>query len=258
MVAMVLRESAVNAGPRVARVRAQGGVDAVLRMIAGIHSSGSKRAHYLALLDEGGLSSTDADRVVRQAGRDVASSGDLSAVLIKAAPLVRNQSRSASAVEQAAAAVPSSGDRTAVLMAYGESTDHAMLLGVMRSAETIPSSGDKARLLTELTVRYFEGGDAELRDAYFRTLNTVPSSGDKRRVLIGVLAGYASSPSVALDVIAASNSVASSGDRAAVLLGVANSGALRDATVREAYLKAADALPSMGDRNRVLAAAARR
>jgi beta-lactamase regulating signal transducer with metallopeptidase domain len=258
MVAMVLRESAVNAGPRVARVRAQGGVDAVLRMIAGIHSSGSKRAHYLALLDQGGLSSTEADRLVRQAGREISSSGDLRAVLVKAAPLVRGESRSVPAVEQAAAAVPSSGDRTAVLMAFGATTDKAMLLGVMRVAETIPSSGDKARLLSELTVRYFEGGDAELRDAYFRTLDTVPSSGDKRRVLIGVLAGYAGSPSVALDVVAASSSVASSGDRAAVLLGVANSGALRDAKVREAYLKAADALPSMGDRNRVLAAAARR
>jgi hypothetical protein len=233
-------------------------VDAVLRMIAGIHSSGSKRAHYLALLDQGGLSSTEADRLVRQAGREISSSGDLRAVLVKAAPLVRGESRSVPAVEQAAAAVPSSGDRTAVLMAFGATTDKAMLLGVMRVAETIPSSGDKARLLSELTVRYFEGGDAELRDAYFRTLDTVPSSGDKRRVLIGVLAGYAGSPSVALDVVAASSSVASSGDRAAVLLGVANSGALRDAKVREAYLKAADALPSMGDRNRVLAAAARR
>lgn len=257
MVQTVLREGAVNVAPRVARVRRQGGVDAVLRMIADIQSSGSKRAHYIALLNEGGLTSAEGDRLVRQAARDIPSSGDLRAVLIAAAPLVRDQSRSASALEQAAAAVPSSGDRTAVLMEYGESRDHAMLLSVMRAAATIPSSGDKSRLLSALTVRYFESGDADLRDAYFQTLSTIPSSGDMRRVLMGVVSGYASSQPVALDVISASNAVASSGDRAAVLLGVANSGALRDAKVRDALLEAAQRLAA-GDANRVLTAAARR
>jgi hypothetical protein len=227
-------------------------------MIAGIHSSGSKRAHYVALLDEGGLSPAEADRVVRQAGREISSSGDLRAVLIKAAPLVRDQSRSASAVEQAIAAIPSSGDRTAVLLAFGETTDHAMLLSVMRLAETIPSSGDKARLLTTLGSRYFDRGEADLRNAYFRTASTVPSSGDLQRVLSGAPMRYAGeSEPVALGIIAVSNGIGSSGDRTAVLLGVANSGALSSTKVRDAYLKAAESLSS-GDMNRVLTAAARR
>jgi hypothetical protein len=258
MVQMVLREGAVNVEPRVARVRRQGGVDAVLRMIAEIQSSGSKRAHYVALLNEGGLTSADGDRLVRQAARDVSSSGDLRAVLIAAAPLVRDQARSASALELAAAAVPSSGDRTAVLTEYGDTRDHAMLMSVMKMASTIPSSGDKSRLLSMLVSRYLDGGDAELRDAFFHTLVTVPSSGDMRRVLTQAALGYAgSSQQVALAVIAASNSVASSGDRAAVLLSVANSGALRDAKVRDRLLEAAQGLAA-GDANRVLTAAARR
>ena len=70
--------------------------------------------------------------------------------------------------------------------------------------------------------------------------------------------GYAgSSQPVALGIIAASRDVASSGDRAGVLLRVANSGALRDAKVRDAYLDAAQGL-AQGDANRVLTAAARR
>ena len=204
------------------------------------------------------MTSAEADRLVRQAARDVASSGDLRAVLIAAAPLVRDQSRSASALEQAAAAVPSSGDRTAVLKAFGETRNHAMLLSVMQMAATIPSSGDKARLLLMLAPRYFDGGDAELWDAFFHTLGTVPSSGDMRGVLTRAVMGYAgASQPVALDIITASNAVASSGDRAAVLLGVANSGALRDTKVRDAYLDAAQHLAA-GDASRVLTAAARR
>ena len=258
MLQTVLREGAMNVEPRVARVRRQGGVDAVLRMIAEIQSSGSKRAHYLALMNEGGLTSEEDDRLVRQAARDIPSSGDLRAVLIAAAPLVRDQARSASTLEQAAAAVPSSGDRTAVLTEYGDTRNHAMLMSVMRSAATIPSSGDKARLLSMLAPRYLDGGDAELRDEFFRTLVTVPSSGDMRRVLTGSAMGYAgSSQAVALAIVAASNSVASSGDRAAVLLGVADSGALRDAKVRDAVLEAAQRLAA-GDANRVLTAVARR
>jgi hypothetical protein len=258
MVQMTLREGAVNVAPRVARIRKQGGVDAVLRMIADVQSSGSKRAHYLALLNEGGVTAVEADRLVRQAARDIPSSGDLRAVLIAAAPLVRDQSRSASALEQAAAAVPSCGDRTAVLAEFGDTRNHAMLMSVMRMAATIPSSGDKSRLLSMLVSNYLDGGDAELRDAFFRTLVTVPSSGDMRRVLTQAALGYAgSSQPVALAVIAASNSVASSGDRADVLLSVANSGALRDAKVRDAYLDAAQRLAA-GDANRVLTAAARR
>jgi beta-lactamase regulating signal transducer with metallopeptidase domain len=258
MVQLVLREGAVNVEPRVARIRKQGGVDAVLRMVADIQSSGSKRAHYLALLNEGGLTSTEADRLVRQAARDIPSSGDLRAVLIAAAPLVRDQSHSASTLEQAAAAVPSSGDRSAVLETFGETRNHAMLLSVMQMATTVPSSGDKARLLSVLAPRYFDDGDAELRAAFFHTLGTVPSSGDMRSVLTGAVMGYAgASQPVALGIITASNGVASSGDRAAVLLGVANSGALRDAKVRDAYLDAAQHLAA-GDANRVLTAAARR
>ena len=257
MIGTILREGAINVAPRVARVRAQGGVDAVLRMIARINSSGAKRAHFIALLN-GGVSPAEADRVIRQAGRELSSSGDLRAVLLAAAPTVRGQSSSAPAVEQAVAAVPSSGDRTAVLMAFGETNDRTMLLSVMRAAETIPSSGDKARLLTAIGSRYFDRADAELREAYFRTASTVPSSGDLRRVLSGAPMEHAGeSEAVALGIITVSNEIGSSGDRAAVLLGVANSGALSRTKVRDAYLKAAESLAS-GDMNRVLTAAARR
>jgi beta-lactamase regulating signal transducer with metallopeptidase domain len=255
----VLREGAVNVGPRVARWRAEGGVEHVLSMIGTIHSSGAKRAHYDVLLDDR-LSSDDLDRVVRQAGRDLkGSSGDLRAILEKAAPGVRNGkgARSPSALEAAVMAIPSSGDRTAVLQAYGQSTDREMLLSVMRMAETIPSSGDKAMLLSVLAPQYLAGKDDALREAFFRTLSTVPSSGDIRSVLSGAVMGYAaSSNEVALAVAQATSDVASSGDRAAVLVQLADIGALRTSAVRDAYMRAAQNLAS-GDMSTVLQAAAR-
>jgi beta-lactamase regulating signal transducer with metallopeptidase domain len=255
----VARESGMNVRPRVARWRAEGGVDRVLAMIASIRSSGAKRAHYEALLDDGKLSTDDLDRIVRQAGRDLnGSSGDLRAVLQKAAPGVRGGPRTVSALESAVMAVPSSGDRTAVLQTFGQTKDRDMLLSVMKMAETIPSSGDKANLLVVLAPHYFQDKDSALRAAFFRTLATIPSSGDMRNVLSGSVMGYAAgSEEVARAVIRASLDIPSSGDRAAVLLNLVDIGAVRTTPVRDALMKATQGLAS-GDMRTVLEAAARR
>jgi hypothetical protein len=254
----VIRESGINVRPRVARWRAEGSVDRVLSMIATVHSSGAKRAHYEALLDQGKLSTDDLDHIVRQAGRDLnGSSGDLRAVLQKAAPGVRGGPRTVSALEAAVMAVPSSGDRTAVLQTYGQTNDRDVLLSVMKMAETIPSSGDKANLLVVLAPRYFQSKEPALREAFFRTLATVPSSGDMRNVLTGSVMVYAAgSEDVTRAVIRASLDIPSSGDRAAVLLNLVDVGAVRTTALRDAVLKATQGLSS-GDARTVLEAVAR-
>jgi beta-lactamase regulating signal transducer with metallopeptidase domain len=252
----VLREGAINVRPRVVRTRAQGGVDAVLKMIGTIQSSGAKRAHYDALLDDGRLSADDLDKLVRHAGRNLPSSGDLREVLTRAGPGARNGSRTSSAFEEAVNAVASSGDRRAVLQVYGQSTDRSMLLSVMKMAETVPSSGDRSSLLSVLAPNYLDRNDDALREAFFRTLATVPSSGDMRSVLSGATMGFAASnEKIAHAVAVAAADVPSSGDRATVLVQLAEAGALRSARVREAYMRAARGLAS-GDAVRVLQAAA--
>jgi hypothetical protein len=253
----ILREGAINVTPRVNGLRAHGGVDAVLGMIGTIHSSGAKRSHYEALLDGDRLSQEDLDKVVRHAGRNLSSSGDLRSVLTKAGPGVRNGTRTSGAFEEAVGAVASSGDKRAVLQVYGQSTDRAMLLSVMRMAETVASSGDRSSLLTVLAPNYLSRNDDALREAFFTTLATVPSSGDMRNVLTGSVLGYAAgNEKVAYDVATGAANVPSSGDRAGVLLSLASVGALRSTRVRDAYLRAAQGLAS-GDAVRVLQAAAR-
>jgi hypothetical protein len=170
---------------------------------------------------------------------------------------VRGGPRTVSALEAAVMAVPSSGDRKAVLQTFGQTNDRDMLLSVMKMAETIPSSGDKANLLVVLAPHYFQDKDPALRTAFFRTLATIPSSGDMRNVLSGSVMGYAAgSEDVARAVIRASLDIPSSGDRAAVLLDLVNIGAIRSAPLRDALMKATQGLAS-GDMRTVLEAAAR-
>lgn len=254
----VLSEAGINVKPRVARWRAQGGVDNVLTNIAAMSSSGSKRAHYEALFDGAKLSDDELDRTIRSISETMrGSSGDLRSILLRAAPSVRLSKRSLVAFESAMLAMPSSGDKASVLMTYGQTADHDMLTTVARVAETIPSSGDKSGVLTVLAPRYLTSKDHGLEHAFFDVTKEIPSSGDLRGVLLIAVPYAISSADIAMQVIEMSRAIASSGDRSSVLISLVGSGALRTKELRDAFFVAAADIPSEGDRSRVLRAAAK-
>jgi hypothetical protein len=254
----ILMDAGINVGPRVARWRAHGGVDNVLAHIATMNSSGAKRSHYEALMAAERLSNTDLDKVVRHAGQNIESSGDLRSVLEKAAPTQRGGIRSGPSLEEAVSHVSSSGDKTAVLELYGLTNDRGMLLSVVRAARSIQSSGDKARLLQQLAQRYLSTDDQELSRAFFQVAVTIPSSGDLRSVLYTAVSLVANSADETLMLIDAARNIPSSGDRADVLISLAGSGALKSPKVRDAFFDVATSIPSNGDRSRVLESAGRR
>ena len=248
----ILAEASINVEPRIARWRAEGGNDAVLRHIEELRSSSAKRSHYEALLSQS-LPAAELQRVVVQAGSDVASSSDLRAVLSKAAAQSRT-GVAASSIEKVAGAVASSTDRTAVLQAFGQTDDRDQLLAVMRAAATIPSSTDKANLTSALAPKYLGRNDAALRDAFFKTIVTIPSSTDLSNVLEIAVPFAAKSSDVAFAIIAADTLVPSSTDRSNVLIALAGSGAIRTAALRDAYLRAVQGIPSSTDMRNALEA----
>ena len=243
----VLAEASINVEQRVKHWRSQGGADAALQHIADLRSSGAKRAHYGVLLDASQLSAAELDHLVKQAGKDIPSSGDLRAVLSKAAQQSNKGQVSGSTLEEAIGAVPSSGDLTAVLLAFGQTDDREQLLAVARTALKIPSSGDLARLLVEVAPRYLGRNDAALRAGYFKAVANIPSSGDLSRVLVNAVPFAARSAEITRAVLAAAGAVPSSGDRARVLVTLAKSGAVRDPALRDAYLKVASEIPASSD-----------
>lgn len=253
----LLMEAGLNVQPRVTRWMSQGGFDAVLTRIATMTSSSAKRSHYSALLDVPGLTEANLDQVVRHAGRNITSSGDLRAILKKAGPRRQGGIRSGSALEEGIAGLASSGDKTSVLMEFGQTNDRDMLLSVMRVARTIPSSGDKTRLLKSLAPRYLDTNDKDLVAAFYGAALTIPSSGDLRAVLETAIPYTQRSEQQVLNVIAASRSIPSSGDLSEVLIKLVRTGSVRSKDARDAFFAAAATVPSEGDRNRVLTAASR-
>jgi beta-lactamase regulating signal transducer with metallopeptidase domain len=249
----ILAEASINVEPRVARWRAEGGTDAVLRHIAALKSSSAKRNHYDALLQTR-LPTVEIEGVVRQAGKDVASSSDLRAVLSKAAAQSRTGGVAPSALETAAGAVASSTDRTAVLEAFSQTDDRDQLLAVARIAATIPSSSDKANLMSGLVAKYLGRNDAALRDAFFKAVVTIPSSTDLSNVLQDAIPFAVKSNEVALAIIAVDSLVPSSTDKSNVLIALAERGAIRTPAARDAYLRAVQGIPSSTDMRNALEA----
>lgn len=291
----VLREAAINVPARVARLRAQGGVPAVLQAIAETHSSWAKRAHYEELIKHGPtLSGDDADKVVQQVAHDLTSSGDLSSVLQMLPRSMIQTPASRRAIVDALPQISSSSDRASTLQILAPNADPEMLLRLAKASEGLPSSGDKANFLITTAAEYLTPGSEPLRTAYFHAVSTIPSSGDMANVLSSAMRYGHGNPAITLDVVEVSRglassgdaanvlislasqrlvqsgnprgalaviertmTMASSGDRANVLISLAETGVLSNPQVKDAFIKAAMALPSEGDRANVLASAAR-
>lgn len=290
----VLREAAINVPERIARLRAQGGVPAVLRTISEIHSVGARAAHYRVLLRGAPLSAADAERVAAQAPNDLAaSSGELSSIIRLLPPTALQDPAARKALAAALPRIQSSGDRASTLQILAPNADPDLLLVLARAAEDLPSSGDKENFLVTTAAEYLTSSREPLRAAYFKTVETVPSSGDRENVLISAMPYGHANPDIVFRVIDATktmgssgdvanvlinlvtervilpgataatlalinraSALGSSGDQANVLASVATQHLLTTREVRDAFVKAATAIPSESDRENVLALAA--
>ncbi|NNF03669.1 MAG: hypothetical protein HKN17_04305, partial [Rhodothermales bacterium] len=185
----IIRESAIGADERVARILGTDGVDGVLEEIQLIRSSSSTRRYMVSLFEQADL---DADELVRAAAlaeSDIPSSGDRSNFLRVAAPQYFAHAASLNAYFDAVQSIPSSGDRSRTLMAALEyDIDSDLFLRLLEAASEIPSSGDKTRVLTAAAGRHAD--DERVRSAYFETIETIPSSGDRSRLILLLLTEY--------------------------------------------------------------------
>lgn len=290
----VLREASINVPDRVARLRQQGGVPAVLAMISRIRSTGSRRNHYEELL-KGPLTSAEVERIASQIPKDLAaSSGDLSSIVQKLPRSVFQKSGPRQALAEALDSIKSSGDKAITLEILAPNADPDLLILLAKAAEDLASSGDKANFLAATAAEYLTPRNAALRDAYFRAARTLQSSGDLANVLAtatpyghadpgvtfaviessrtlqssgdaaNVLLGLVSqrlllsnTPKATLAVIQRTLTMGSSGDRANVLLALSSQRLLDNSEVREAFLRATAALPSDSDKANVLSSVAR-
>jgi hypothetical protein len=212
----LLRESGIDAAPRVQRIYRQGGTPAVLTEIGQISSDGTKRLYFTALLALP-LSPEERARALRQAGTGIASDGDRRYVL--------------SRLLERPGATP------------------LELAAMLQAAGHLASDGDRSSLLVE-TARYTALDDPPVRTQFFATTGGLASDGDRSRVLIAVLSRAGVRREAVVEALASARRLASDGDRSRVLMSVPAT-FLRDRTVMNAFQTALAEISSDGDKARV-------
>jgi hypothetical protein len=250
----ILRESGLNAPERVARLRHEGGVSAVLAAISKIESTSAKRSAYEALLKEGNLSPDELAEVARHAGDDLSSSdGELRAVLAQMGTMDRGRrsSHMADAFSEAVGHMSSDGEKRALLQQYARQGDRDMLLVSGRQAKSISSDGEKSGFLCATADLYLSNDDEALTRTFFDVTQTISSDGEKREVLMKALP-FATRRSVLMSILDGANSISSDGEKSELLVAVLRRKVLTSQPARDAFMKTTRSISSDSEYRRVM------
>lgn len=207
-----VRQEGMGAQRRVERIRARGGVPAVLTAVEGLRSDGARRQYYRALLS-GDLRGGEVERIVAHAARTVGSDGELRLTL-----------------SDARSEADTSRERVALLDA----------------ARSIGSDGEKSVFLRQMATPETLG-DAAARAAFFRAAATVGSDGELGTLLRHAVRGEPSEATV-LAALRTARDIGSDGEKG-VFLRAVPAGILVRARVRDEYLATLATIGSDGERD---------
>ena len=126
------------------------------------------------------------------------------------------------------------------------------LIRILKAAQGISSSGDRARLLTRAIPRL--SNDDEVMASFLASVATIASSGDRSRVLVRLIEQHELSEAAWMHWLKTVRGISSSGSRARLLIKAAPRLYHSD-PVWDTYLDVAESISSSRDRASVLSAA---
>lgn len=179
-------EDGLNAERRAEAIRRSGGVPALLREVERLDGDGVRRRFYAEAIESPSLRPAEAARILRHAGRQIESGGDLSTLLrafVDRHGAMLGDEAVREAFFAAAASLRSDGDRARVLIHVLDRAGGrpAVSVDALEAARGIRSDGDKTRVLTRVPRAAL--GSRGVAQAYRSTLDTIRSEGDRRRAL---------------------------------------------------------------------------
>jgi len=217
VVLALVRDAGFGATERVARIRRQGGVQAVLDEVRRIRSDHVREMYLEALLAGSGLTAADIARVAHTATDLLGSDHEKAVVLLDV--------------------VERRGD------------DRAVADEVVRGAATIGSDHERANVLAAVLDR---SAATPVGAEFFRALDAVGSDHERRRVLEALATRDSLGAETVRALLASAARIGSDHEKAAVLLAIASRPErLRDAGSRAAFDAALKSLGSDAEYRRV-------
>ena len=252
----LVRELAIGADTRVARILAASGPDGVLAEIGRIKSGWARQVYFVQLFEQANLDPATLARSLKQAGQQVDSDFSRGAVLKKAAQRFALDETSAAAYADMSRTIESDFEArhalAAALTRPGVSPTVATRLvkaAIPQGTAGIESDFELAGLLQQIPPAVATATG----QVYLDAVASISSDFERKRVL-SAMARRPGLDASAVGVIATlTTSMGSDFERAEVLLALAQSQRL-DGAARDAVLKAAERISSDFERGRVLSA----
>jgi hypothetical protein len=255
----VVRELAIGADTRVARILAGSGPDGVLAEIGRIKSDWARQVYFVQLFEQANLEPAILARSLEQAGQQVDSDFALATVLKKAAARFTLDETSGTAYADASRTIESDFEARHALAAAltRPGTSPALAARLVRAAipqgtAGITSDFELAELLQQIPPAVASG----IGQVYLDAIASIGSDFERRRVLSAMARNRGLDASGVTAIAALTTSMGSDFERAEVLLVLAQNQRL-DGAAKDAVLKAAERIASEFERGRVLAALAK-
>jgi hypothetical protein len=250
MIDSAVRESGLGAAQRVARIRARGGVGAVLAEVARLQSDTGRRAYYRALLGGGAMSNAEFVRVMEDVGRRMGSDTETRLVLVEAVDQAQGAGRLA-ALLSAAERMDSDVETRLVLNRVTERhrlADADSRQAFFRTAGGMSSDVETRLVLNAVAEQGLANGEG--REGFFRVVDGMGSDVERRLVLSSVLERDPPEATV-VSALHGARGMRSDTERRLVLFQVPAS-MLRNPRVTTAYRQVVDAMGSDSERGLAL------
>jgi hypothetical protein len=252
----VVRDMAIDADTRVARLLASGGPPAVLTEIAKVSTDFARGRYYSELLRQAALDAPTLAQVLTRAGKDIGSDFELGRVLATASARNTLDQTAARAYAAASRSIDSDFEQARALSAALEKPGlpPAVAVVLIQAAGPdgktgIDSDFELARMLSGFVSK--NGLAAETRPAVFAALQTVESDFERGRVLQQIASRPSLDEASIVGIADQVNAMGSDFERGRVLQVLAHT-QKPSGRAREAVLAAAKRIPSDFERSRVL------
>jgi beta-lactamase regulating signal transducer with metallopeptidase domain len=252
-----IRQTAIGAPARVARILKAKGPAGVLAEVSLIEGSWGKRRYLTELLKTTSLDPATVRQVLVQAGREIDSDYELATLLIEQGDKLLVDDSTRQAYFDAARSIGSDFEMHRVFSAAVKRgpVSPTLLASLLNASREIDSDFEEASLLIDVAKQ--QPLDNTTRPAFFSALDTVQSDYEHRRVLsaLGTRTDLPAETTAAMLMSGAS--LHSDFEAASFLLQIAKQQSI-EGNLRAPFFRAVDSIGSAFERGRVLQAVASR
>lgn len=247
-----VRDSALDADRRMARIFERRGLAGVLEEISLTHGDYARRLYFEALFKNRGLNGSALQAALREAPRRISSDYQQAELLITVSDIVTDKAEALAAYFEAVATIKSDYERRRIFstLLKRNGSNREILVRVLKSTASFSSDYEKGLVLKEAAALGLE--DSQVGAAFFEVVATIRSDYEHRGVLSALVKRRELGVQLLNRLLESAARISSDYEKATFLV-EASPAYAADARLRSAFVQTAETIKSDYERGRALA-----